>query len=95
MNPLLHEIRHKPMLWLLAFVPVVLVAEHVFGRMTPNGDEIANTATDEDGEFVLLGLPAGDVTLAANAPGFAQGELDVRVVAGDDVGGNIIRMHRN
>jgi len=29
MNPLLHEIRHKPMLWLLAFVPVVLVAEHV------------------------------------------------------------------
>ena len=29
MNPLLHEIRHKPMLWLLVFAPVVLVAEHV------------------------------------------------------------------
>jgi len=28
MNPLLHEIRHKPMLWLLVFVPVVLVAAH-------------------------------------------------------------------
>jgi uncharacterized protein DUF4382/carboxypeptidase family protein len=60
-----------------------------------NGDEIANTATDSDGEFVLLGLPAGGVTLAANAPGFAQGELDVTVVAGSDAGGNIIRLHRN
>ena len=24
MRPLIHEIRHNPMLWLLAFVPVVL-----------------------------------------------------------------------
>jgi Ca2+:H+ antiporter len=29
MNPLLKEIRHNPMLWLLAFVPVVFVAEHL------------------------------------------------------------------
>ena len=29
MNALLHEIRHTPLLWLLVFVPVVLVAEHV------------------------------------------------------------------
>src|SRR5262245_42733818 len=29
MNPLLHEIRHKPMLWLLVFAPAALVAEHV------------------------------------------------------------------
>jgi Ca2+:H+ antiporter len=29
MNPLLKEIRHTPLLWLLAFVPVVLVAEKV------------------------------------------------------------------
>jgi Ca2+:H+ antiporter len=27
-NPLLKEIRHNPLLWLLAFVPLVLVAEH-------------------------------------------------------------------
>jgi Ca2+:H+ antiporter len=27
MNPLLREIRHTPLLWLLAFVPVVFVAE--------------------------------------------------------------------
>ncbi len=26
MNPLLHEIRHNPLLWLLVFVPVVFVA---------------------------------------------------------------------
>jgi Ca2+:H+ antiporter len=29
MNPLLKEIRHNPLLWLLAFVPVVFVAEHL------------------------------------------------------------------
>ena len=29
MNPLLKEIRRNPALWLLAFVPVVLVAQHV------------------------------------------------------------------
>lgn len=29
MSPLLREIRRNPMLWLLAFVPVVLVAEHL------------------------------------------------------------------
>src|SRR5258706_8270613 len=29
MNSLLKEIRHNPMLWLLAFVPVVFAAEHV------------------------------------------------------------------
>src|SRR5215813_5868674 len=29
MNPLLKEIRHNPMLWLLVFVPVVFVAEKV------------------------------------------------------------------
>jgi len=28
MNVLLKEIRHTPLLWLLVFVPVVLVAEH-------------------------------------------------------------------
>src|SRR5215831_18631542 len=28
MNVLLSEIRHTPLLWLLVFVPVVLVAEH-------------------------------------------------------------------
>ncbi len=29
MNPLLKEIRHNPLLWLLAFVPVVLATEHL------------------------------------------------------------------
>ena len=29
MNLLLKEIRHNPLLWLLAFVPVVFIAEHV------------------------------------------------------------------
>jgi Ca2+:H+ antiporter len=29
MNPLLKEIRHNPLLWLLAFVPVVFIAERV------------------------------------------------------------------
>jgi Ca2+:H+ antiporter len=29
MNPLLHEIRRNPLLWLLVFVPVVFVAEHL------------------------------------------------------------------
>src|SRR5512139_2816655 len=29
MNPLLREIRHNPVLWLLAFVPVVLAAEQL------------------------------------------------------------------
>jgi Ca2+:H+ antiporter len=29
MNPLLREIRHNPLLWLLVFVPVVFVAEHI------------------------------------------------------------------
>jgi len=29
MNPLLKEIRHNPMLWLLAFVPVVFAAAKV------------------------------------------------------------------
>jgi Ca2+:H+ antiporter len=29
MNPLLKEIRHNPMLWLLVFVPVVFAAEHL------------------------------------------------------------------
>ena len=29
MNPLLKEIRHNPLLWLLAFVPVVFAAEHL------------------------------------------------------------------
>ena len=29
MKPLLHEIRRNPLLWLLVFVPVVLVIEHV------------------------------------------------------------------
>jgi Ca2+:H+ antiporter len=28
MNPVLHDLRHKPMNWLLVFVPAVLVAEH-------------------------------------------------------------------
>lgn len=28
-RPLMHEIRHQPLLWLLAFVPIVLVAERV------------------------------------------------------------------
>lgn len=29
MNSLFKEIRHNPLLWLLAFVPVVFVAEHL------------------------------------------------------------------
>jgi Ca2+/H+ antiporter len=29
MNPLLKEIRRNPLLWLLAFVPVVFVADHL------------------------------------------------------------------
>ena len=29
MNPLLKEIRHNPLLWLLAFVPLVFIAEHL------------------------------------------------------------------
>jgi Ca2+:H+ antiporter len=29
MNPLIQEIRHRPLLWLLAFVPVVFAAEHL------------------------------------------------------------------
>jgi Ca2+:H+ antiporter len=29
MNPLLKEIRHSPLLWMLAFVPVVLIAERI------------------------------------------------------------------
>jgi Ca2+:H+ antiporter len=29
MNALIHEIRHRPLLWLLAFVPVVFAAEHL------------------------------------------------------------------
>jgi len=29
MRPLLHEIRRNPLLWLLAFVPIVLAAEHL------------------------------------------------------------------
>ena len=29
MNPLLKEIRHNPLLWMLAFVPIVLIAEEV------------------------------------------------------------------
>lgn len=29
MNPLLKEIRHNPLLWLLAFVPVLFVAQNV------------------------------------------------------------------
>jgi len=29
MNPLIKEIRHNPLLWLLVFVPVVFVAEHL------------------------------------------------------------------
>ncbi|HEY8241200.1 MAG TPA: calcium/proton exchanger [Kiritimatiellia bacterium] len=29
MNPLLKEIRHNPLLWLLAFVPAVFIAEHL------------------------------------------------------------------
>ena len=29
MNPLLKEIRHNPLLWLLAFVPVLFAAEQV------------------------------------------------------------------
>ena len=32
MSPLLHEIRRNPLLWLLAFVPAVLVAEHALHR---------------------------------------------------------------
>src|SRR6476660_5576269 len=35
MKALLHEIRHNPLLWLLIFVPAVLVGEHVLaGRHT-------------------------------------------------------------
>src|SRR6187399_1362944 len=33
MNPLLKEIRHNPLLWLLAFVPVVFVAQ----KLAPDG----------------------------------------------------------
>ena len=29
MDPLLREIRHNPLLWMLAFVPVVLVAARI------------------------------------------------------------------
>jgi len=29
MNPLLREIRHTPLLWMLAFVPVVLIAARI------------------------------------------------------------------
>ena len=29
MNPLLKEIRHNPLLWMLVFVPIVLIAEEV------------------------------------------------------------------
>jgi Ca2+:H+ antiporter len=29
MNPLLKEIRHNPLLWLLAFVPVLFVAQNI------------------------------------------------------------------
>ena len=32
MNPLLKEIRHNPLLWLLAFVPVVFAAEHLAAK---------------------------------------------------------------
>ena len=33
MNPLLKEIRHNPLLWLLAFVPVVFAAQKLKPRV--------------------------------------------------------------
>ena len=54
----------------------------------------SSTATDEDGDFVLIGLPAGEIMITADSTGFIENAIDVTVVAGNLLADNIIRLHR-
>lgn len=57
--------------------------------------ELSTTATNGNGEFVLIGLPAGEIMITANATGFGEVARDVTVVAGNLTAGHILRLHRN
>ena len=57
-------------------------------------EELTTTATDENGDFVLIGLPAGEITITANATSFGEEVIDVTVVAGNLLEDNILRLHR-
>ncbi|RIQ37354.1 hypothetical protein DY240_00765 [Jiangella rhizosphaerae] len=46
---------------------------------TPDGGEVAETTTDEDGDFVLPDVPGGDYQLIVTPPGGSPTELPVTV----------------
>ncbi len=53
-----------------------------------NGEEVANTATDPDGTYLLVGLPTGMYRVEFSAMGFEDASVEnVSVNAGDAVGG--------
>jgi len=57
-------------------------------------EELSSTATDDEGHFVLLGLPAGQITLIASANGFIDASEDLTVVAGNILEDNVLRLAR-
>jgi hypothetical protein len=57
-------------------------------------DELTATATESDGHFVLLGLPAGEIRLIASANGFLENQAEVTVVAGNVVDDVVLRLER-
>ena len=54
MNPLLKEIRHNPLLWLLAFVPVVLAAQ----KLKPEMFATFHIITHADMQYLAVPLSA-------------------------------------
>lgn len=54
-------------------------------RALQDGTEIATTASDENGRYVLAGLHAGTYTVRVEAAGFVTQDLTVTVVAGSEL----------
>lgn len=60
--------------------------------MATTSDDTTTTATNADGFYQILGLSAETWKVVASASGFAPDSLEVDVVAGNDAGGNDLRL---
>ena len=63
--------------------PATAVANASVTAYDSNDDEVTSTSTEDDGTYVLVGLPTGDYRVEVSAAGFDDAEVtDVAVEAG-------------
>lgn len=62
------------------------------GHLARNAGGGASTTTDEDGHFVLKGLPSGELTLGALAPTRERGSLRITLEPGQELQGLTLQL---